>query len=72
MFVESTGKQEALKARETNSNRMEAPWELRVLQLTENPVLEFVLSAFTRSCTVLQTSALLVTVRHQSCVRARA
>lgn len=40
VFVESTGKQEALQARETSSNRVEAPWEpweLRVLPSHREP-----------------------------------
>lgn len=37
VFVESTGKHEALQARETSSNRMEAPRELRMLTTHREP-----------------------------------
>ena len=68
VFVESTGKQEALKDRETSSNRMEAPWELRMLPTHRVPCSGVRVVCFHS----VQASALLVTVRYQSCVGARA
>lgn len=50
---EFTGKQETLQARETSSEGMEAPRELRTHVLSSH-VLELVLSPFARSHTVLQ------------------